>query len=674
MKKILLAMATCLVSISKKKYSRNSYAVLARNMALMMLLFSVCRLIFYIFNRDFFPDTSARQIWPIFAGGLRFDISALIWGNIVYIALFIIPFKFRYSAAYQKALKVFFVVVNAVMLAGNCADVIYFKFTLRRTTADVFREFAAENNYGDLLGHFLVDFWYMWLIWVALVAALALLYRKTVRPVFGRGLAANIAFYAGSTVMMVVVAALCVVGMRGGVNVIAHPLRLNDAVQYVKKPLEMGIVQNTPFCIFRTLGKRNLAHINFFDSQETLEAAYNPATTPSAGGAAFNPMNVVIIIWESLSREHVGALNKDLDSGNYRGYTPFVDTLVAQGLTFTSSYANGRRSVEAMPSVLAGIPSLHMPFIGSPYSGNMVNSVAGLLKRKGYSTSFFHGSLPEAMGFWTFAQTAGFDTFFGENEYGNKRDHDGVWGIWDEEFLQFMALKLSEQRQPFCSAVFTISSHHPFKLPKRYADVFPEGPDPILKCISYTDFALQRFFETAKKQPWYGNTLFVLTADHANRHIFPESQNDADQMAIPIIFFTPNGSLHGMIDNVAQQTDIMPTIMSILRCDEPFIAFGQDAIDQSKEHFAINFINEVYHVFYRQYLLLFDGEKSLALYDIKSDRMMRQNILSQHEKDSTDITLLLENKAKGFMQQYNNRMIGNCLTVDCSKPQVAGGD
>jgi hypothetical protein len=141
-------------------------------------------------------------------------------------------------------------------------------------------------------------------------------------------------------------------------------------------------------------------------------------------------------------------------------------------------------------------------------------------------------------------------------------------------------------------------------------------------------------------------------------------------MAIPIIFFTPNGSVRGMVDNVAQQTDIMPTIMSILRYDEPFIAFGQDAIDQSKEHFAINFINEVYHVFYRQYLLLFDGEKSLALYDIKSDRMMQQNILSQH----SDITLLLENKAKGFMQQYNNRMIGNCLTVDCAKLQVAGGD
>ncbi|MDR0415072.1 MAG: sulfatase-like hydrolase/transferase, partial [Prevotellaceae bacterium] len=213
-------------------------------------------------------------------------------------------------------------------------------------------------------------------------------------------------------------------------------------------------------------------------------------------------------------------------------------------------------------------------------------------------------------------------------------------------------------QQPFCSAVFTLSSHHPFKLPARYQDVFPEGPDPMLKCISYTDYALRRFFETARQQPWYSNTLFVLTADHANKHIFPESQNDADQMSIPIIFFTPDGSLRGMVDNLAQQTDILPTIMGILHYDKPFVAFGQDAIDQSREHFAINVVNDVYHIFYRRYMLLFDGEKSLGLYDLASDRMMRHNILEQHQ----DVAALLETKAKGFIQQYNNRMIDNRLT------------
>ncbi|MDR0414095.1 MAG: hypothetical protein LBH84_01590, partial [Prevotellaceae bacterium] len=149
---------------------KSIYARLLCNFALMLLLFMACRLLFYLFNREFFPDMSAHQIRPVFVGGLRFDVSALAWGNIAYIALFIIPFKFRYSDVYQSCLKALFVTVNTILLAANCADVIYFKFTLRRTTADFFQEFASGDNFESLLGHFIVDFWYMWLIWIALVA------------------------------------------------------------------------------------------------------------------------------------------------------------------------------------------------------------------------------------------------------------------------------------------------------------------------------------------------------------------------------------------------------------------------------------------------------------------------------------------------------------------------
>jgi phosphoglycerol transferase MdoB-like AlkP superfamily enzyme len=650
----------------KKEWLKGSYAALVSNIALMMALFSICRLLFFLLNRSFFPDTAADQFLPMLIGGMRFDISALAWANIAYAALLIVPLQFRYNAAYQKILKGLFVAVNSILLFGNCADFAYFKFTLRRTTADVFAEFAAESNKGGLFSQFLVDFWYVFFIWILLTLALFFLYRRAKKPNVGGTLRASMIFYAGSTVVLALVALLSVAAMRGGFDRTTRPITLSNAGQYVRKPLEATIVQNTPFCIFRTLGKKPLAKVNFFDSQEALEKSYNPIITPQ-GGKPFNPMNVVVIIWESLSREHIGALNKDLENGSYKGFTPFVDTLVEQGLTFTSSYANGRKSIEAMPSVLAGIPSLGVPYFLSPYSGNQVNSLASLLKAKGYGSSFFYGSTPSSMGFWAFARMAGFDKFYGQNEYGNMADHDGAWGIWDEDFLQFMAQKLSEQRQPFCASVFTLSSHHPFKIPEKYAAVFPEDErDPMLKCIRYADFAVRRFFETASRQAWYSNTLFVLTADHANRHIFAESQNAADQMAVPVIFFTPNGSVRGMVDNVAQQTDILPTIMGILNYDEPFVAFGQNAIDQSAEQYAVNYINGVYHVFFGQHLLLFDGEKATALYDIKSDRMMKSNIMAQHD----GLRQRLEGKAKGFIQQYNSRMVDDCLTVDCKKRQA----
>ena len=647
-------------------FLNGSYIAFINNMVLIMLLFSICRLLFFLFNRDFFPDTAADQIWSIFVGGLRLDISALTLANLVYIVFFIIPFKFRYNAVYQKALKWFFVAVNSIMIGANCADIIYFRFTLRRTTADVFSEFAAESNLGVLLKHFIADFWYMWLIWIVLIVILIVLYRKAQQPEFKNVIKPNVIFYSSSVAVLVLVVLLSIVCIRGGFGITTRPITLSNAGQYVKKPLEMCIVQNTPFCIFRTIGQEKLTKATFFDNQDELNAAYNPVIMPDST-QTFKPMNVVIIIWESLSREHVGSLNKNLNNGNYKGYTPFLDTLVDQGLTFTSSYANGRKSIEAMPSILAGIPSLSIPFVLSSFSSNEINSVANLLKEKGYISSLFYGTTNSSMGFWAFARMAGVETFYGQDAYGNLADHDGTWGIWDEDFLQFTAQKLSEQKQPFCSTVITMSSHHPCKVPQKYKDIFPEEDnEPILKCMRYTDFALRRFFETISKQAWYNNTLFVLTGDHTGRHIFPESRNTADQMSVPIIFFTPDGTVCGIIDNVVQHSDILPTIMALLNYDKPFVAFGQNAIDQSQEQYAINFVNGVYHIYYRQYLLLFNGKQSTALYDIKSDRMMKNNIIGQHE----NIRLQLETRVKGFIQQYNNRMIDNCLTLDCTKLQI----
>ncbi len=83
------------------------------------------------------------------------------------------------------------------------------------------------------------------------------------------------------------------------------------------------------------------------------------------------------------------------------------------------------------------------------------------------------------------------------NEYGNKKDFDGYWAIWDEEFFQYFAGKLSGFPQPFISVIFSATSHHPFILPERYTGKFPEGPHPINRCIGYTDMAVRRFFESA---------------------------------------------------------------------------------------------------------------------------------------------------------------------------------
>ena len=179
----------------------------------------------------------------------------------------------------------------------------------------------------------------------------------------------------------------------------------------------------------------------------------------------------------------------------------FLISLLQHSATFTFSYANGRKSIDGLPSVVASIPSLGVPYFLSPYSGNKINSVSSLLKGKGYHTSFFHGAPNGSMGFQAFMNTAGVGQYYGMSEYDNDDDFDGIWGIWDDKFLQFFARKLNEFPQPFTSILFSVSSHHPFEIPSTFKDQFKGGPLVIHKCVQYADYALKEFFRTASSMP-----------------------------------------------------------------------------------------------------------------------------------------------------------------------------
>src|SRR5690606_3286191 len=124
----------------------------------------------------------------------------------------------------------------------------------------------------------------------------------------------------------------------------------------------------------------------------------------------------------SFSKEFFGAFNKDKNNGTYTGYTPFLDSLTGHSLSFTYSFSNGRKSIDGLPSVVSSIPSLGVPYFLSPYSGNRINSLASLLKEKGYHSSFFHGAPNGSMGFEAFMNIAGFEAYYGLSEYGDD-DH-----------------------------------------------------------------------------------------------------------------------------------------------------------------------------------------------------------------------------------------------------------
>jgi phosphoglycerol transferase MdoB-like AlkP superfamily enzyme len=638
-------------SILKQKQS--IYVALLYRFVLLLVLYSFCRLGFYLANQSFFNHLSFSELAYIFLGGIKFDLVALLYLNSLYIVLQAIPFPFRYNKKYQTCCKWLFIFTNSLGFLANFADFVYYKYTLKHTTASVFSQFANEQNKFKLMIDFLGDYWYLVILYVCFTYAFIKLYQLVEikkAPKF------SWKTYLVHTFLLALLAGASVIGMRGGWRHSTRPITMSNAGDFVKQSSDMGLVLNTPFTIMKTLKRTAFKPVHYFD-EKTLQSLYNPVHLPLKK-APLKKLNIVFLIIESLGKEHIGALNKDLMGGTYKGYTPFLDSLVEESFTSSHTYANGRKSIDALPSIISGIPSIREPFVLSSYSGNKTTSIAKLLGDEGYETAFFHGAPNGSMGFSAYTNLAGIKHYYGKTEYANDDDFDGIWGIWDEPFMQYMAKTMNTFKQPFFSAFFSVSSHHPFKVPEKYIGKFPKGSLPVQEPIGYTDLAIRKFFATAKKMPWYKNTLFVICADHATVSYLSEYQTVPGYFSIPILFYYPGGDLKGKTDRLIQQADIMPTVLNYLNYDKPYFAFGFDAFSNKNNNFVVNNNNGSFSIYMGDYLLENDGEKSTSLINLKTDRLTKRNLLGKVNEVQKD----MENHLKAFIQQYNNRMINNQLT------------
>ncbi|HEU5289098.1 MAG TPA: sulfatase-like hydrolase/transferase [Cyclobacteriaceae bacterium] len=633
----------------------NVYWALVLRLLLAMFLFMLCRIGFFIYNISYFPETTTFNFLRIMWGGLQFDLAAVLYINVIILVLSVVPVDLRFRQGYQSVIKFFYYTLNGIALAANVMDFVYYRFTLRRTTADVVDQFENETNLFSLFLQFFIDYWYAVIFWGFLMWVMVKLYKKI--QVQGPLLQHRITYYVAGVLAIPLVITLFIGAVRGGFRHSTRPITLSNAGEYVEHPNEVSLVLNTPFAIFRTLGKTKIQKINFFKDEAELSSHYNPVIIPH-DTTAFKPVNVVVIILESFSKEFFGVFNKEREG--YQGYTPFLDSLAQHSKTFQYSFANGRKSIDGLPSVMASIPSLGVPYVLTPFASNKINSLGSLLRAKGYHTSFFHGAPNGSMGFQAFTNLAGFEHYYGKTEYNNDDDFDNMWGIWDDKFLGFYADKMNEFPQPFMSSFFSVSSHHPFKVPDSFEGKFKGGEQPILKCIEYTDYSLRQFFKKASRMPWFANTLFVITADHVSSNvIFTESHTTWGLYSVPLIFFKPDNSLSSVDTGLSQQIDIMPSVLGYLHYDKPYVAFGRNVFDPNSTPFAFNYSDNVYNLYKDNYLLMFDGKRTIHLYDFKQDKLLQNDLKEQQAERVQEMEIFM----KAIIQQYNNRMVEDKLTA-----------
>jgi phosphoglycerol transferase MdoB-like AlkP superfamily enzyme len=631
-------------------YRIQEIKVLSYRILLVFLFYTSFRLLFIYFNNDILKLTSFGNVLELCYYGLRFDSVAIVYSNLIFLLLSILPLTQITSNGYQKFLFGVYFIFNGIGMMINFIDLEYYRFNLNRMMSSVFEVVKFETNKTTLFFHFLYTHFHLLLIYMFLFVLWIWLYNKIV---IDPNKIVKIRNYIISSVLFfLTVSTLAVMGVRGGdLKKSTRPITLIDAMDHVDNPLHADVVLNSLFTIIRTLNQEDFKTRDQFNEDELTEVL-NPIKSYNRDWDT--KPNVVIFILESMGREYWGSMNQKTQIPNYISYTPFLDSLAQHSLIYPNAFATSRKSIHGMPSVLAGIPSFKLSYASSSYAKQKIQSVVSLANELDYETSFFHGAANGSMGFQGFSNTLGFDEYYGRNEFNDDSEFDGYWGIWDEPFLQFMSSELDKKKRPFLSTVFTVSSHEPYIIPKKYMGKFEVGNIQMHQCVRYTDFALRRFFEKSKNSSWFKNTIFIFTADHGNQTFYPFYEKTINRFANPLMIYQTESTLIGVDERLTSHMDIYPTVADLMGYQKPFRSWGMSLMNApSDASFVMNFFGGgSYFIMDDEYICVHNGKKATGFY-LAEDKNLEKNLISKRNK-SMDA---LEKKGSMFLQDYFNRII-----------------
>ena len=634
-------------------FRTSEYQSMIYRLLLAYVFYFISRFFFFVYNSDLLDVNSVYEFLQLCYYGLTFDTTAIFYLNGLFVVLSMLPLWINTRPRYQSMLFYVYFIPNLIGYAANFIDFIYYKYTFSRTTVSEWDVVKNEANKLSMLLRFLGTYWHVLALFILCASLWIYLYKKirVTQTPYSKGY-----FYYGlsSVISFFVVATLMIGGIRGDFRKSTRPINLIDANRHITKMQHADLILNTPFTIIRTFNKKTFKKVSYTMDTALVDSLVNPIKQYSSG--VENLPNVVVFITESMGREYMGAFNEGKNIPDYQSFTPFLDSLSSHSLIFPNAFGNGRKSIHGMSSVLAGIPSFQDAFTSSPYGNQPIESVVSILKSQGYDTSFFHGAPNGSMGFLGFSNILGFDHYYGKTEFNDDSQFDGFWGIWDEPFFGFVKNTLDQKDSPFFATIFTVSSHDPYIVPKAYEGKFPMGFNPMHQCVGYTDYAFKTFFDAAAKEPWFENTIFIITADHTNTIHYEEYLKPINRFAVPILIYSPKGTFVGKDTGLAQQIDIYPTIAELTGYEKPFRSWGRSLLDTEAKPFVLNADGPYFRYTSGNYICIFDGSKAVGFYH-NSDLGLENNLI---EKRNSEMDII-ELECKAFIKDYYDRIIDRRL-------------
>jgi phosphoglycerol transferase MdoB-like AlkP superfamily enzyme len=631
--------------MQKLKEFKFRAGILMRLMVSLLLIYTVCRLGFIVYNKQDLAIDDFKTFFIVMINGLRFDISAIFFVNILFVLMLMLPLKVLALKSFHSIIKYLFLGINIFFILINSVDIVYFPFSQKRMQSDAFLFVTGDkgSELFDLLPTFLMEYSPVWLAFGLLIFVFVRVSIKEFQKLSHQPQDIKLSY--ASAMFPLMASCIFVLGARGGFQL--RPLGVIQASE-VAGAVNSPVVMNTPFSVLQTLDKESLTDVQYYNVED-IEDCQSGVHISTGQDTLTDKPNIVIIIVESLSKSYLKYFGGDVE-------TPFLDSLMKNGMVFTNAFANAKESVNGVPAILASVPSMMKnPYVFSRYSSNKVNSLASILKIDGYSSAFFHGGMTGTMGFSSFCSSTGFDKYYGKEDYPEPKDFDGSWGIWDHKFFPFMASKLSTMSPPFVAAVLTMNPHSPFKLPAEEKDKFATKGHPVKALLKYEDAALLTFFDSINKKDWYQNTIFVITGDHTGPNIKKGSK--MDDFRIPIIFYSPKGEFKGVSDSVAAQIDIMPTLLNYVNTKTSYFSLGRDLFSTKCSGKSITYHGSIYHFMDQKYYLQYNGETIVGVYNWQDDQLQKNNLMDKAGIKAA-IVHSEENMLK-VIQVFNHRMIND---------------
>ena len=537
-----------------------------------------------------FQMLSATQVLEAFLVGMRFDLSMALAMVGFPLLLLHLPFDWSRHSVWQGLWHGFNYLALLVFVFMMAADLIYFGNVHRHVGSEVnilaadmgsmvemaLRQYAGALTAFGLGAACLGWAWWTWIVVAPLAPA---------RSVWRTLLALPLAL-----LLMVAVA-------RGGIG--GKPISVGEAF-FSNVPAQGYLALNGAFAMSRAFLESPPPLKTFMPEADAVALVQqflaggdkvfaNPRyplhQTARPAPKAFKP-NVVVLMLESWGAQHIDAL-RQLSGQAPLGVTPNFDTLARQGRLYSRFYANGQRSILGAESILASQPTFAgMPFLGEGIEQNRQSFLGELARSQGYETFFLQSSERGSLRFDAIAARTGFGIYRGAEDIPNLHEQPkpaDTWGTWDHNTLQAAHQLFAAARKPFLGFVFTSTTHTPWLIPDAKFKKFTGGTDreAFRNTLLYTDWALGELIAAARKAGYFDNTIFIVTADHADEFV-EHAELVPNLYHVPLLVVGP-GVPAGVDDRVGSQFDILPTLIALGGWQVDYAGFGRSVLDDARK-------------------------------------------------------------------------------------------